>query len=451
MKRLLLALLVLVLVALLFPVSNLLKSPPDLKLATAVPAPVAEALVAKCMDCHSSQVRMPFYSAFPVAGPLITADIDKGRRFIDLSEGLAPAAGEPVAETVLAKLEHTTRHDAMPPANYRLMHWSSALTSVEKQAVLGWVTEARKASYATADAPEEVKGQVLQPLPLEVKTDPAKVALGDKLYHDTRLSGDNTISCATCHLLTKGGTDQLPTSKGIRGQMGPINAPTVFNSGFMLRQFWDGRAADLQEQAAGPVENPLEMGTTWDAVITVLREDAELLVAVTAVYPEGISKHSVTDAIAEYERSLITPNSKFDRYLRGDAKALDGSARKGHQLFVDRACASCHVGKLLGGRSFERMGQHGDYFADRGSPSEADLGRFNFTKDEADKHFFKVPTLRNIALTQPYFHDGSKATLREAVQTMGRYQLEDPLSEDEISALVAFLEAQTGELNGKPL
>ncbi|MFH1811139.1 MAG: cytochrome c peroxidase [Pseudomonadota bacterium] len=455
MKRALIILVILVVGALLFPVSNLVVGAPLVKLASGSADPglgkVASTLEQKCTNCHTSKPVLPFYASFPVAKGMIEADMRQGLRFLDLVGALSPESGAAVNPAVLAKLEYTVQRDEMPPGRYRMLHWDGGLSQAEKDALLGWIREVRKSNYATADAPANLQGQVLQPLPLAVAVDATKAALGDRLYHDKRLSGDETVSCASCHDLAKGGTDQLATSTGIREQKGPINAPTVFNAGFQVLQFWDGRAKDLQEQAAGPVENPLEMGATWDEVIAKLGQDEALVTEFTAAYPDGLSKANVTHAIAEFEKTLVTPNSKFDKYLRGDQAALDDAEKKGHQVFADRGCTNCHVGSLLGGASFELMGLWKDYFKVRGNVNDADNGRFSVTKKDSDLHRFKVPTLRNVALTQPYFHDGSKATLEEAVRDMGTYQLEQPLRDDEVTALVAFLKAQTGELNGKPL
>ena len=415
-KRVLIVSLLLIIAALALPVSNLILGAPQVKLdgvgidpGLAKIVPVIEK---KCTNCHSTAGRMPFYGKLPVVRGIIEKDIRRGTRFLDLAEELGQAA---VLETVLAKMERTTERGEMPPFRYRALHWDSSLGDAEREDIIAWARQTRRARYATADAPDGIKGDVLQPLPLQVSVDEKKARLGEKLYHDKRLSGDNTVSCASCHDLAKGGTDQLPVSVGIRGQKGPINSPTVFNAGFQIRQFWDGRAADLQEQAAGPVENPLEMGEKWDNVVAKLRSDPDFVATFTALYPEGVSKTTITHAIAEFERGLITPGSRFDRYLRGDQAALSAEEKRGHQLFVDRGCTVCHVGKLLGGASFELMGEQRDYFAERGNITEADNGRFNFTKKERDRHRFKVPTLRNVALTFPYFHDAFQKTLDAAM------------------------------------
>lgn len=286
-----------------------------------------------------------------------------------------------------------------------------------------------------------------------------KARLGQALYDETALSADGRVACASCHRIADGGDDDRPVSTGIGGQRGGINSPTVLNAFLNFVQFWDGRAADLAEQAAGPVVNPIEMGRenppwTWDDVVARLASTNDPMgmpysARFDAVYTDGITQNNVTDAIAEFERTLVTPNDRFDQYLRGDESALNDQEIRGLSLFVSHGCADadCHAGEGLGGTSFQQMGAAADYFALRGGPiTEADAGRFNVTGNERDRHFFKVPLLRNIARTAPYFHDGSAASLSEAVTTMAKVQLGLDLPVDEVDAIVAFLRALDGEL-----
>lgn len=293
-----------------------------------------------------------------------------------------------------------------------------------------------------------VKTEAIKPLPLMQDLNYAMVELGDRLFHDVRLSQDNSVSCASCHQLSTGGTDRQPKSIGVGGAKGGIKAPTVYNSGFNFVQFWDGRAESLEEQAAGPVHNPLEMASNWGQVIGKLQRDPEMVSAFKEVFSDDISPQSIVDAIAEFERSLVTANSPFDRWLRGDEKAIDPFELWGYQLFKNYGCISCHQGVNVGGNLYAYMGAMGDYFADRGEKiTQADLGRFNVTKQVNDKHFFKVPSLRLAAINPPYFHDGSVQTLAEAVQVMGKYQLGREIPSDEIDAIVAFIHALVGEHN----
>jgi cytochrome c peroxidase len=286
----------------------------------------------------------------------------------------------------------------------------------------------------------------VQPLPRAIEIDPRKVALGARLFHDPRLSADETVACASCHDLEAGGADGRKRPVGIAGRMGTVNTPTVLNSGFAFRQFWDGRAASLEEQIDGPLKSPLEMGSTWELVLERISADPEYRSAFEALYPAGIDEASVKDAIASFERSLITPDSRLDRHLRGETQALSPVEQRGYGLFKQYGCIGCHQGMLLGGNMFQRLGIVRDYFADRGSIEIADLGRYNVTGDETDRHVFKVPSLRNVALTAPYFHDGSAETLQEAIRVMARYQLGREIPEPEVSSIAAFLETLTGEL-----
>lgn len=272
-----------------------------------------------------------------------------------------------------------------------------------------------------------------------------RVALGAQLFADRRLSADGSLACNSCHDLRRGGADGRPVSIGVNEAKGTINAPTVFNAAYSFVQFWDGRARTLEEQVAGPIHNPLEMATDWNAVVARLGADAVMREAFLRAYPEGLNARNIADAIATYERTLITLNSRFDRFQAGDQLALSPLEREGYQRFMDLGCVSCHQGMLLGGNMFQRFGVLQDYFAGR-TLTRADLGRFNVTGLEKDKHVFKVPGLRNVALTAPYFHDASAETLELAVEVMGRYQLGKTLSHEEIRAIVAFLKTLTGEV-----
>lgn len=291
----------------------------------------------------------------------------------------------------------------------------------------------------------------IKPVALDPRLDAKKVALGDQLFHDKRLSKDNSVSCASCHNLSRGGADSLATSVGIRGAKGPINAPTVFNSSLNFRQFWDGRVASLEEQAAAPVHNPVEMGSSWAEVLAKLAQDPALTASFKASYADGLSAKNIQDAIAVFERSLVTPNARFDKYLKGDKAALSADEVKGYQLFKAYGCVACHQGVNVGGNMFQTFGVMGDYFAKRGGVTAADLGRYNVTKNEADKHVFKVPSLRNVAVTAPYFHDGSAKTLPDAVDVMFKYQLGRPASAQDKDLIVKFLYTLTGEHKGKSL
>ncbi len=413
-------------------------------------AKVSQILQNKCVDCHSpGMTRMPIYAELPIAKQLMANDIEKASARMILSKPLY--SGETsFTPIMLARLEGIIRKNTMPPNLYLMMHWTDNLTLDEKQIILSWIGEERAKLPWSVDSTKELKGEPVQPLPLKLDLDAKKVALGHKLFFDRLLSGDNTMSCASCHNLAKGGTDQAKVATGIRGQQGPINSPTVYNATYNLAQFWDGRAKDLQEQAAGPVANLGEMGAQWDTVVEKLKQVSDYQIAFTESYPAlGITKATVTDAIAHFEQSLVTSNSRFDQYLRGNSTILTANEKAGYELFKTN-CASCHVGPALGGLSFEKMGVKTDYFKMRGGQlTEADNGRFNVSKQEKDRHFFKVPVLRNIEITFPYFHDGSVSNLADAVNIMGKDQQGKNFTSDETDKIVAFLKTLTGEYKGK--
>jgi cytochrome c peroxidase len=287
------------------------------------------------------------------------------------------------------------------------------------------------------------------PIPRHIELDARKVSLGRRLFHDPRLSADNSISCASCHDLRHGGIDGRATSVGISGGIGDVNAPTVFNSGFNFRQFWDGRAETLEDQIEGPIHNPAEMRSDWPEILQKLSKDPEYARAFSAIYSTGIQSHTIKDAIATFERSLLTIDCRFDRYLRGDDKALTSEEKEGYRLFKGGGCSSCHQGVLAGGNMYEKLGIVADYFGDRGKVVKADQGRFNVTGRESDRYKFKVPSLRNVERTAPYFHDGSTKTLEQAVSVMAEYQLGRQFSSEEIRLVVLFLKTLTGEYQEK--
>ena len=413
---------------------------------------VSEVFQNKCVDCHSpGMTRMPIYANLPIAKQLMEKDISNASARLILSKSLY-SGEEKFTALDLGRLEAVLLNNSMPPHLYLSMHWTAKLTEDEKQTILAWISEERSKLTWSIDSSKDLKGEPIQPLPLKVAVDDKKIALGQKLFHDTSLSGDNTLSCASCHDLTKGGTDQAKVATGIKGQQGPINSPTVFNAMYNVAQFWDGRAKDLQAQAAGPVANPGEMGEQWDNVIAKLKQIPEYQNAFQTIYEQqGLTKETVTDAIAGFEQSLVTPDSRFDKYLRGDKGILTADEKSGYELFKLN-CASCHNGPAVGGLSFEKMGVKQDYFKLRGGQlTEADNGRFNVTKEEKDRHFFKVPVLRNVEITYPYFHDGSVNNLNDAVRIMGQVQRNKNFNDTEINNIVSFLKTLTGTYSGKSL
>ena len=392
----------------------------------------------ECLVCHSKDAKMPFYSKFPVIGKMMEGHVRAGNRFLDLGKELADI--DNISEAALSKLEHSVLYGNMPPQQYRMVHWTSGLNKEERRVLQAWISEKRG-----FDEP-------VWPIPEFVDYDKEKAALGETLFNDSSLSLDGSISCASCHVLEIGGADHADerVSEGIYGLKGGVNAPTVYNAEYNVLQFWNGRAADLVEQAAGPMTNPVEMGEqTVEQVVERLYADKALVKEFEALYPgEGLTAYTLCHAIAEFERTLITPDSRFDLYLKGDSDALSELEKKGYEEFKENSCAACHFGAAVGGRSFEYLDIYADYFGERSREIEYnsdDEGLKGFTSKDEDLHKFKVPILRNIALTAPYFHDGSFQTLDEAVRAMARYELGKKLSSAEVDSIVAFLHTLTGQ------
>jgi cytochrome c peroxidase len=285
------------------------------------------------------------------------------------------------------------------------------------------------------------RDEPIQPITPAVVSSSVMVELGKKLFFDPRLSKSGFISCNSCHNLSMGGSDNLATSIGHNWHRGPINAPTVLNSSMNLAQFWDGRAKDLQEQAGGPIANPGEMAFTHELAVEMIATIPQYMHEFHTVFGTPVPDiDQVTRAIAAFEETLVTPNSRFDKWLTGDDRALSAQERSGYQLFKDSGCVACHNGPAVGGRSFRKMGIVEPYRTD--NPAE---GRMAVTGRDADRFNFKVPTLRNVTLTYPYFHDGAAETLREAVDVMGRVQLGRRFEEEENASIVAFLHTLTGD------
>jgi cytochrome c peroxidase len=292
-------------------------------------------------------------------------------------------------------------------------------------------------SLVWAQARNKEPVQVIKPA---VVTNKAMVELGQKLFFDPRLSKSGFISCNSCHNLSMGGSDNLKTSIGHNWQKGPINSPTVLNSSLNLAQFWDGRAKDLKEQAGGPIANPGEMASSHELSVHILQSIPGYISEFKKVFgTDKIDIDKITEAISAFEETLVTPNSRFDKWLKGDKKAINQQELAGYQLFKDAGCVACHNGPSLGGNSFQKMGIVEPY---KGNTSD---GRAAVTGKDSDRFNYKVPTLRNVELTYPYFHDGEAATLSEAVDVMGRLQLGRKFTADENAKLVAFLITLTGD------
>ncbi len=313
----------------------------------------------------------------------------------------------------------------------------------------GMVALTAGAAHAFEPLPKEV------PVPADNPMSAAKVELGKQLYFDPRLSIDGTVSCNSCHNVMGSGTDNRATSVGVDGQRGGRSAPTVWNAAFLTAQFWDGRAATLEDQAKGPPLNPIEMGMpSEEAVEERLKAIPGYVEQFEAVFggKDAVSYDNMAKAIAAFERTLITRNSPFDRYLAGEKDALSEQAKRGMKLFEKVGCGSCHSGPNFAGPTSLPMGE-GFYQKfpivaskyDAQYDLKADKGRYEVTKDKADINVWRVPTLRNVAVTAPYFHNGAVKTLDEAVRVMAKSQLDVELSDAEVRDMVAFLESLTGE------
>ncbi len=291
------------------------------------------------------------------------------------------------------------------------------------------------------------------PIPKDNPMTPAKIELGKQLFFEKRLSHTSEVSCNSCHDVTGSGTDGLRFSNGIKGQKGGRNSPTVWNAAYMAVQFWDGRAPSLEEQAKGPMINPVEMGMpSHDEVVKRLGDIPDYRKRFTQVFgKDGLTIANVARALAAYERTLVTPNSAYDRFLKGNFKAMNPSALNGLKLVQSVGCTACHFGATFNGPQKAGQGFYQKFPLIPGSEYEQkyklteDAGRFVATKNEADRGMWRVPTWRNVALTAPYFHNGSVATLDEAVRVMAKTQLGKTLTEKEVTDIVAFLNSLTGE------
>ncbi len=284
--------------------------------------------------------------------------------------------------------------------------------------------------------------RMITPLPASIPYDKEKAMLGKQLYMDTTLSADGKVSCNTCHDTKTFGMDNQVFSTGINGVMDtPFNSPTTFNAAFNFVQFWNGRAKDLADQARSPFTNPHEMGLNDEAeVIKIIEQNPDYKAKFNKIYGE-INMDNITDAIAEFEKTLITPNAPFDRYQKGDENAISEAAKRGWNAFKTNGCVACHQGQNIGGTMYQKIGIFEPY------PNQENLGRYEITKVESDKMVFKVPSLRNVAKTAPYYHDGSIPTLDACVQFMAYYQLGKFLDQQTVEDIVAFLESLTGEYN----
>lgn len=297
-----------------------------------------------------------------------------------------------------------------------------------------------------AFAGDSLRNEPIQPVPAAAPQDPARVALGRRLFSDPRLSANGAVSCASCHDVKKGGADGRARSSGFNGRLTALNAPTVLNAALNFRQFWNGAAATLEQQVGMVVEHPVEMGAKWPDVVRKVAADGAYRRAFGAAYRDGVTRANIENALASYERTLVTPGARFDRYLKGDGGAITMAEKSGYARFKQYGCVSCHQGVNVGGNMFQKFGA----VAPPPPAQGAALGRFLVTGNPRDKQVFKVPGLRNVTRTAPYFHDGSAATLDQAIDAMFRHQLGRQSSREDRQLIAAFLATLNAEPEGQP-
>ena len=284
-----------------------------------------------------------------------------------------------------------------------------------------------------------LQAEPIKPLPLKVAYDSKKAALGKKLFYDPILSRDNSIACVDCHDLQHGGDDGRTVSRGIEGREGMANALTVYNSRYNFRHFWDGRAKGLKAQVFMSIGNPKEMDQGVEETLAKLRADRTYREWFADLYADGVTRSTVEDAISEFEKALVTPNAPFDKYLRGDTGAIGQKAKEGYGLFKSKGCILCHNGINIGGNFYNKFGIYREV-------ESSNPGRYALTHHDEDYMLFRVPSLRNVALTAPYMHDGRARSLKEAVEIMSKHQLGREMSPEEIGGIVSFLNTLTGEI-----
>lgn len=303
---------------------------------------------------------------------------------------------------------------------------------------------------SAAHGQEDRADEPITPIPTTVDTRPDKVRLGERLFNDVRLSRSGAVACGTCHRLDAGGADNQAVATGLDGQKLDFNTPSIFNVGLDALLDWRGNYHSIEAQNAGVLQDARIMDTDWPSLLTMLHDDAEYRTAFAAIYGAEIGRAEVIDALAAYQRSLLTPNSRFDSYLRGQPHAISAEEQRGYELFKSYGCIACHQGVNIGGNLYQQFGVFADPFAGR-AQSQADLGRFVLTGDPADRHVFRVPSLRNVALTAPYFHDGRESSLSGAVTLMARSQLGRTLPDSDTALIVAFLRTLSGRYLGHAL
>jgi cytochrome c peroxidase len=309
---------------------------------------------------------------------------------------------------------------------------------------------ARSLSFSqTVSAP--LAAEPIAPISTQAALDPKRVALGERLFSDPRLSGNNSRSCGSCHPLDKAAVDGNARATALDGQARLRNTPTLYNVALNFSFNWDGATTTLEDHAERLLGNPAVMNSKWPALLAKLRADPDYPTLFITSFADGLTQANVLNALATFERSLVTPNARIDRYLRGERQALTAEELQGYRLFKSYGCIACHQGMNIGGNLFQKFGVFRSPNAPRTAQVLADVGRYRVTSIDRDRGVFRVPSLRNVALTAPYFHDGRAPTLGIAVEIMGRAQLGRELKDEEINAIVRFLQTLTGEYRGKPL
>ena len=322
---------------------------------------------------------------------------------------------------------------------------AGSMTSVPEAAS---VPEVASVPEAPAPAAQDGGEPITVLRPPEPPGDPARISLGMRLFHDARLSGNGTAACASCHDLNAGGDDGRDHPIGADGKPLAFNAPTIFNVSRNFRLNWRGEFRSIEEQNEAALLDPVVMNTNWSALLRTLRSDPGYRRGFDSAYGSAPARASVLDALAAFQRSLVTVDARFDRYLRGDREALTAEELHGYELFKGYGCVACHQGANVGGNLFQKFGIFADPFAQRTGDDDNDLGRFTVTGLERDRHVFRVPSLRNVALTAPYFHDGRTGSLEEAIRIMARTQLGRELPVADVDAIRRFLGTLTGEYHG---
>lgn len=306
-------------------------------------------------------------------------------------------------------------------------------------------------AIVAAAAPPLASEEPISPIQENTVSDREKIALGDSLFHDVRLSHGNVVSCASCHGLDQGGDDGQARSRAANGRLLDFNTPTVFNAALNFRLNWRGNFRSLEVQNEAALLDPSLMNTSWQELLAKLSTNRTYVGRFFAVYGKLPNRQNVLDALAAFQRSLVTPDAPFDRYLKGDQGAMTAEEKRGYELFKNYGCMACHQGVNVGGNLFQKFGIFADPFARQASISKADLGRMTVTGRNEDRHVFRVPSLRNVMLTAPYFHDGRTSSLSEAVSIMARNQLGRELGARDVADIVAFLATLTGEYRGRAL